>query len=63
MGSLSDRFGRKKVLVPALVMFSLLSGFSGGAALNMGDPYLMESVAVVVLGGASISGVIRCGAL
>jgi ribose transport system permease protein len=34
----------------------LLSGFSGGAALNMGDPYLMESVAVVVLGGASIAG-------
>jgi MFS family permease len=29
MGSLSDRFGRKKVLVPALVVFSLLSGFSG----------------------------------
>lgn len=29
MGNLSDRFGRKKVLVPALIMFSLLSGFSG----------------------------------
>ena len=29
MGNLSDRFGRKKVLVPALVLFSLLSGFSG----------------------------------
>jgi MFS family permease len=29
MGSLSDRFGRKKVLVPALVVFSLLSGLSG----------------------------------
>ncbi|MDB5460615.1 MAG: major facilitator superfamily 1, partial [Caulobacteraceae bacterium] len=29
MGSLSDRFGRKKVLVPALIVFSLLSGFSG----------------------------------
>jgi MFS family permease len=29
MGSLSDRIGRKKVLVPALVLFSLLSGLSG----------------------------------
>jgi len=29
MGNLSDRFGRKKVLVPALIVFSLLSGFSG----------------------------------
>jgi predicted MFS family arabinose efflux permease len=31
MGNLSDRIGRKKVLVPALVLFSLLSGFSGMA--------------------------------
>jgi len=29
MGNLSDRIGRKLVLVPALIMFSLLSGFSG----------------------------------
>ena len=29
MGNLSDRFGRKKVLVPALVVFSLLSAVSG----------------------------------
>ncbi|HTK35832.1 MAG TPA: MFS transporter [Caulobacteraceae bacterium] len=28
-GNLSDLLGRKKVLVPALVVFSLLSGFSG----------------------------------
>lgn len=34
----------------------LLSGFSGGAMLNMGGNYLMESVAVVVLGGTSIAG-------
>jgi ribose transport system permease protein len=34
----------------------LLSGFTGGAALNMGDTYMMESVAVVVLGGASVAG-------
>lgn len=29
MGNLSDIFGRKRVLVPALVLFSLLSGVSG----------------------------------
>ena len=29
MGNLSDLFGRKRVLVPALILFSLLSGFSG----------------------------------
>jgi len=34
----------------------LLAGFSGGAALNMGDAYLMESIAVVVLGGTSVAG-------
>ena len=28
-GGLSDRIGRKKVLIPAMVAFSLLSGFSG----------------------------------
>jgi len=31
MGNLSDRLGRKKVLVPALILFSLLSAFSGMA--------------------------------
>jgi MFS family permease len=30
-GNLSDRFGRRKVLVPALIVFSLLSGLSGVA--------------------------------
>ncbi len=34
----------------------LLSGFTGGAALNMGDTYLMELIAVVVLGGTSVAG-------
>jgi MFS family permease len=29
MGNLSDIFGRKRVVVPALILFSLLSGFSG----------------------------------
>lgn len=34
----------------------LLAGFSGGASLNMGDTYLLSSIAVVVLGGTSVSG-------
>lgn len=29
MGGLSDRIGRRKVLIPAIVLFSLMSGFSG----------------------------------
>jgi predicted MFS family arabinose efflux permease len=32
MGGLSDRIGRRKVLIPAIVMFSLLSGLSGLAS-------------------------------
>jgi len=34
----------------------LLSGFSGGAALNMGAEYLLASIAVVVIGGTSVAG-------
>ncbi|WP_460274341.1 ABC transporter permease [Celeribacter sp. ULVN23_4] len=34
----------------------LLAGFTGGAALNMGDTYLMEAIAIVALGGTSIAG-------
>jgi len=32
------------------------SGFSGGAALNMGDDFLLASIAVVVIGGTSVAG-------
>jgi len=32
LGQLSDRFGRKKVLIPSIVLFSLMSGFSGLAS-------------------------------
>ncbi len=42
--------------VSAALAGFLLSGFSGGAALNMGDVYLLESIAVVVLGGTSVAG-------
>ena len=34
----------------------LLAGFTGGASLNMGRSYLLSSIAVVVLGGTSVSG-------
>ena len=34
----------------------LVSGFSGGAALNMGEEYLLASIAVVVIGGTSVAG-------
>ncbi|HKJ95543.1 MAG TPA: ABC transporter permease [Gammaproteobacteria bacterium] len=34
----------------------LLAGASGGASLNMGEGYLLMSIAVVVLGGTSIFG-------
>lgn len=34
----------------------LLAGFTGGASLNMGDAYLMEAIAVVVIGGTSVAG-------
>lgn len=34
----------------------LLAGFTGGAALNMGDTYLLESIAIVALGGTSVAG-------
>ena len=36
LGSLSDRFGRKKVLVPAVVLFSIGSAFTGFAGGMMG---------------------------
>lgn len=34
----------------------LLAAFSGGAALNMGQEYLLASIAVVVIGGTSVAG-------
>jgi ribose transport system permease protein len=34
----------------------MLSGFSGQAFLEMGDPYLLPSIAVVVVGGTTITG-------
>ena len=34
----------------------LLAAFTGGATLNMGDEYMLNSIAVVVMGGSSIAG-------
>ena len=34
----------------------LLSGFSRGAALNMGEDFLLASIATVVIGGTSVAG-------
>jgi ribose transport system permease protein len=35
---------------------ALLTGFSGQASLGMGDEYLLPSIAIVVVGGALITG-------
>lgn len=40
----------------AAVCGILLSGFSGGPALDMGAEYLLGSIAVVVIGGTSVAG-------
>ncbi|MCB1439040.1 MAG: ABC transporter permease [Nitratireductor sp.] len=42
--------------VLAAVCGFLLAGFSGGASLNMGEEYLLASIAVVVIGGTSVAG-------
>jgi ribose transport system permease protein len=34
----------------------LLAAFSGGATLDMGNEYMLNSIAVVVLGGSSMAG-------
>ncbi|SCM76509.1 ABC transporter permease [uncultured Pleomorphomonas sp.] len=34
----------------------LLSGMSGGASLDMGNEYMLTSIALVVIGGSSVSG-------
>ncbi|MEM9629790.1 MAG: ABC transporter permease [Pseudomonadota bacterium] len=42
--------------VLAAVCGVFLAGFSGGSSLNMGEEYLLASIAVVVIGGSSIAG-------
>ena len=43
LGGLSDRIGRRKVLIPAIVLFSLLSGFSG-MAMGMTSLLMIRAV-------------------
>ena len=53
-------FTRFATYVLSAVMAGLcgyvLSGFSGGASLNMGAEYLLASIAVIVIGGTSVAG-------
>ncbi len=42
--------------VLAAVCGYLLASFAGGAALNMGQEYLLTSIAVVVIGGTAVAG-------
>jgi ribose transport system permease protein len=42
--------------VLASVCGFLVACFSGGAALNMGQEYLLMSIAVVVIGGTAVAG-------
>jgi len=56
--------GVERTLIPvymlsavcAAVVGIMLTGFSGQASLGMGDDYLLPSIAVVVVGGALITG-------
>src|SRR5690625_7529981 len=56
-GDLSDRFGRKKVLVPALILTGIGGFIAGRAAWQMDDPYAM------VLVGRALQGIGASGAM
>lgn len=49
MGRLSDRIGRRKVIIPAVIVFSLLAGFSGLAS-GVGGLLLIRAVMGVAEG-------------
>ncbi len=49
LGGLSDRIGRKRVLVPAIVLFSLLSGVSG-MATGLASLFLIRGIMGVTEG-------------
>ena len=59
MGGLSDRLGRRKVLVPAIVLFSLLSGLSGFAT-GLVSLLLIRSVMGMAEGAVASTGVAIC---
>ncbi|MBP1947355.1 MFS transporter [Virgibacillus litoralis] len=53
-GFLSDRFGRKKVIIPSLIITGLGGLVAGWASNSMSDPYLMIIVGRILQGiGAS----------
>ncbi len=56
VGSLSDRLGRRKVLVPAVVLFSLLSVFSG-MATGLVSLLLMRTIMGAAEGAVAPTGV------
>ena len=43
MGGVSDRIGRRKVLIPAILLFSLLSGLSG-LAIGLGSLIMIRAI-------------------
>src|SRR5690606_15098246 len=42
--------------VCAAVAGILLGGFSGGASVNIGQPYLFSTITAVVIGGTALTG-------
>lgn len=56
-GYLSDRFGRKKVLVPALIIAGIGGGIAGLAA------WLMDNAFLVILAGRILQGIGASGAM
>jgi predicted MFS family arabinose efflux permease len=59
MGGLSDRLGRRKVLVPAIIIFSLLSWLSG-VATGLMSLLVIRSVMGVAEGAVASTGVAIC---
>ena len=59
VGAMSDRLGRRKVLVPAVVVFSLLSAFSG-MATSLVSLLLIRAVMGVAEGAVAPTGVAAC---
>ena len=59
MGGLSDRLGRRKVLVPAIVIFSLLSWLSG-VATGLVSLLLIRAIMGVSEGAVASTGVAIC---
>jgi predicted MFS family arabinose efflux permease len=56
MGGLSDRIGRRKVLIPAVVLFSLLSAFTG-MATSMASLLVIRAIMGVSEGAVAPTGV------